>query len=84
MTEVHAIEDALARAEVLTSLAPQLTGEQKEHVLATVVVTAQAIEDVRARAEVLTSLAPQLTGQLLDEALASGRSSKMGALMPEC
>ena len=51
---------------MLTSLAPQLTGEQKEHVLATVIVTAQAIEDVRARAEVLTSLAPQLTGELLE------------------
>ena len=39
------------RAEVLTSLAPQLTGELKEQVLEAALAAAQAIENERYRAE---------------------------------
>ena len=68
------------RARVLTSLAPQLTGERMKQVLIAALAAAQDMKDEGIRARVLTSLAPQLTGerkeQVLEAALAAARGIK--------
>ena len=68
LAAAQAIKDEGARAEALTSLAPQLTGELKEQALEAA-LPARGIKDERYRAEVLTSLAPQLTGELKEQVL---------------
>ena len=75
------------RAEALTSLAPQLTGELKEQVLEAALAAAQAIKDEGYRAEVLTSLAPQLTGELKEQVLqllAAAQAIKDEGARAEC
>ena len=74
--------------EVLTSLAPQLTGELKEQALEAALAAAQAIRMSDDRAEVLTSLAPQLTGELKEQCCKprwrQRRPSRMRAVVPRC
>ncbi len=82
LAAAQGIENERYRARVLTSLAPQLTGEQ---VLAAALAAAQDIEDADARADALTSLAPQLTGeQVLALPWRQCRASTMGAIVSEC
>ena len=70
---------------MLTSLAPQLTGELKEQVLEAALAAALAIKDEGYRADVLTSLAPQLTGELLRSCRwRQRRPSRMSTIVPRC
>ena len=70
LTVVQAIGGERWHVEVLTALAPHLTGELLREGLAAV----QAIDDEGSRAEALTALAPHLTGELLREGLAAGQA----------
>ena len=56
---------------VLSALAPHLTGETQQQVLAQALVATYAIRDEDSRASVLSALALQLTGDLVTKALAA-------------
>jgi hypothetical protein len=66
------IEDADARADVLTTLAARLPPELLPEALA----AARKIQDANDRAELLTALAARLPPELLPEALAAARVIK--------
>lgn len=72
-----------ARAQVLSALALQLTGEAREQVLSEALAMARVIKYEKFRAEVLLVLAPQLTGESLREALLVARAIENEGLRVE-
>jgi hypothetical protein len=79
----------------LNALAPQLSGEAKEHALQAGLAAALAIQDEWAQVSVLSALAPQLSGEAKERALQAGlavalaikgewfRTSALSALAPQ-
>ncbi|MCB9078390.1 MAG: hypothetical protein H6631_12400 [Anaerolineaceae bacterium] len=74
LAAAQAIGDERSRAEALTGLASQLSGEAQATVLAQGLEAVQAIGDEWYRAKALSRLAPQLSGELLAQGLEAAQA----------
>jgi hypothetical protein len=79
LTAVQAIGDEWSRVEVLTTLAPHLTGTAQTQALAEALRAAQPTGDGVNLAYALLILAPYLSGELLAEALRAAQTIGDGA-----